>query len=238
MPMPAPAHATSATLALRTGAAIALVLAWDASGLDLPLARLSGGPAGFALHGHWLLTRVLHDGAKSAAWLLVLALCIGIWWPWAWLQRLPTDRRIQLATGTLLAVFSVSTLKSLSTVSCPWDLAGFGGVVGYSSHWSHLFRPDGGSGQCFPAGHASSGFAFVGGYFAFRDVWPGLARRWLAVAMATGLLLGLAQQLRGAHFMSHTLWTGLVCWCVCWAVDAVRRHLRTHPTSTVTGSTS
>jgi membrane-associated PAP2 superfamily phosphatase len=78
------------------------------------------------------------------------------------------------------------------------------------SHWS--LGPDGGSGHCFPAGHAASGFSFAGGYFAFRRSDRGLARRWLAAALAAGLLLGLAQQWRGAHFMSHTLWSAAACW--------------------------
>jgi len=46
-----------------------------------------------------------------------------------------------------------------------------------------------------------------------------------AAALAAGLVLGLAQQARGAHFMSHTLWSGWVCWCVAWAVDAAARQM-------------
>jgi len=33
-------------------------------------------------------------------------------------------------------------------------------------------------------------------------------------------VLGLAQQWRGAHYMSHTLWTAWVCWVTGLAVDA------------------
>jgi membrane-associated PAP2 superfamily phosphatase len=29
----------------------------------------------------------------------------------------------------------------------------------------------------------------------------------------------VAQQWRGAHFTSHTLWTAWVCWVVAWLVD-------------------
>src|SRR5204862_495407 len=79
-------------------------------------------------------------------------------------------------------------------------------------HWSTT--SDGGPGHCFPDGHASSGFAFLGGFFAFRRETPRLARCWLAAAMAAGLVLGIGQQLRGAHFMSHTLWSGWLCWVV------------------------
>ena len=92
-------------------------------------------------------------------------------------------------------------------------------------HWFMLTQSDGGSGRCFPAGHASAGFAFVSGYFAFRDTRASLARGWLAASFAAGLLLGLAQQARGAHFMSHTLWSAWVCWCTAWSVDLLARRL-------------
>ena len=85
----------------------------------------------------------------------------------------------------------------------------------YASHWA-LGVVDGGGGRCFPAGHASAGFAFVGGYFALRHKAPAAARWWLAAAVLAGLVLGGAQQVRGAHFMSHTLWTGWLCWTVGW----------------------
>jgi len=80
---------------------------------------------------------------------------------------------------------------------------------------------DGGSGGCFPAGHASAGFAFIGGFFALRHTLPRTARRWLAGALAAGLVLGLAQQVRGAHYMSHTLWTAWLCWASAALVDNI-----------------
>jgi membrane-associated PAP2 superfamily phosphatase len=49
---------------------------------------------------------------------------------------------------------------------------------------------------------------------------------WLIAAVVCGLVLGLAQQWRGAHYMSHTLWTAWVCWSVALAIDVVAR--RTH----------
>ena len=46
--------------------------------------------------------------------------------------------------------------------------------------------------------------------------------------MAAGFALGLAQQMRGAHFMSHTLWTAWLCWTASWFCDllATRRLTR------------
>lgn len=198
------------------GIGLLLVLLWDASGLDLTVARWSGSADGFAWRDHWWMSGVLHDGAKRVSWAIALWLCVGVWWPVGVLRRLQLDERLAIAVITLLAAFSVSVLKGLSATSCPWDLAEFGGVAQYVSHW-RLGVADGGPGRCFPGGHASSGFAYIG---AAVVLWPRhrrLARVWLAAALLAGLVLGGAQQLRGAHYFSHTLWTAWICAFVSWA---------------------
>lgn len=198
--------------------ALAAILLWEATRLDLPMEMLWGDAHGFALRDHWLFSAVLHQGGRNLSWVAATALCIGVWWPFGPLRQLNTSRRIQLAVTGLLAAGLISLLKSGSATSCPWDLREFGGLAHYVSHW-HWTEQDGGSGRCFPAGHASSGFAFIGGWFVF-SASPVIARRWLVGCLAAGLVLGLAQQVRGAHFMSHTLWTGWICWMTAWAVDA------------------
>lgn len=192
-------------------ALLGVVVLWDASGLDVALARLAGGNQGFPWRAEWLLTAVLHDGARwlafaAAAWLLA-----GIWWPTGVLREVPRSARVQWLASLVLAVLVVNALKHASRTSCPWDLAGFGGAVPYLSHlgWG---AGDGGPGHCFPAGHASAGFGFIGGFFALRAYSPRAARVCLWLSLAAGFLLGGAQQLRGAHFMSHTLWTGWLSW--------------------------
>ena len=207
-------------LALTTLLLFAALLAWDASGLDLPLAHWFGNANGFVLRDHWLFSGVLHNGARYASWVLALWLCVAVGWPLGWLRRIDFDARLQLAATALLAVSVVSSLKSLSITSCPWDLAEFGRTARHLSHWA-WGSADGGGGRCFPAGHASAGFAFVAGYFAFRRRAPRVARLWLAAAVGAGLVLGMAQQVRGAHFMSHTLWTGWLCWATALSVDAL-----------------
>jgi membrane-associated PAP2 superfamily phosphatase len=195
------------TLALLT-----MALAWDAGGLDMAFAHLAGGAAGFPWRDNWVLAVVFHEGARRVAWVVALAICLAVWWPVGPMARIGQRDRLQLAASTLLGALTVSVLKAGSHTSCPWELSDFGGLAQYASHWS--LASDGGAGRCFPAGHAASGFTFVGGYFAFRTTSPRLARGWLAAALGAGILLGLAQQWRGAHFMSHTLWSAVVCWGV------------------------
>jgi membrane-associated PAP2 superfamily phosphatase len=199
--------------------ALMLLLGWDASGLDLWMARLFGSVAGFPAVSHWFWRGVMHEPMRNLGWLLELALLVGIFRPFGPLKRLPLPRRLQLALAPLVALVAVSGIKLHTLTSCPWDLKEFGGVATHVSHWA-LGVADGGNGGCFPAGHASAGFAFVAGFFVFRHTMPRLATRWLLGALCAGLLLGLAQQVRGAHFMSHTLWTAWICWVVAAVVDA------------------
>ena len=143
------------------GLGLAALLAWDGLGLDMALAAPWGGPGGFALRDDWWLSKIMHEGARALAWLVFLALAAGIWRPWGVLASLPLNARVRLFLSVLAALLSVTLLKGLSHTSCPWDLQAFGGSAAYVSHWA-LGQRDGGGGHCFPAGHASAGFAFVG----------------------------------------------------------------------------
>lgn len=224
---PPATHAASASARplAWTIASLLCLLAWDAAGYDRALAHAFGSAAGFPWRDHWFLVQVMHEAPRRMAWLLVLVLLASIRYPLGPLRRLHRAERWQLAATTLLALVVVSLLKYTSTTSCPWDLAEFGGMASYASHWA-LGALDGGSGKCFPAGHASAGFAFLGGYFALRHRHARAARLWLACALLAGLALGWAQQVRGAHYLSHTLWTGWLCWTTGWLCDLVARRLR------------
>ena len=208
-------------LFVRTALAFLLLILWDASGLDLPMARWFGDAHGFVLETHWLWRGWLHDDIRLWPWVLELALLLAIFWP-ALLGKsfsaIPMIRRAQLALTTFAALLVVSGLKYYSRSSCPWDLQEFGGVARYVSHWAWGVN-DGGTGGCFPAGHASAGFAFIGAFFAFRHDRPRTALYWLSGVMLVGLIFGVAQQVRGAHFMSHTLWSAWLCWTTAAVID-------------------
>ena len=205
-------------LGVFTLVALAALMVWDATGGDLLLARMAGSHLGFPLRENPFMVHVMHEGARNLSWALVILLFAAIRWPFGVLRRLDTGSRVQLALTVLGSVIAVSIIKHASHTSCPWDLQEFGGVARYVSHWSWGVG-DGGPGGCFPAGHASAAFAYVGGYFVLRRVSSRAAAIWLWTAVAAGLVLGVAQQLRGAHYMSHTLWTAWVCWTVGFAID-------------------
>lgn len=217
--------ASDRLLFLLTVIAFVLIVLWDASGLDLALARMAGDASGFALRENRSVILGLHEIPRLLSLAGVVALLAAVRWPFGVLRRLDARARLRLALSVLAALAAVSLLKNTSRSSCPWDLTEFGGAVTYVSHWDWRLR-DGGSGRCFPAGHASAAFAFLAGWFALRHVTPGPAQVWLIAVGVAGLVLGLAQQWRGAHFMSHTLWTAWICWTVALTIDVVSRHTR------------
>jgi len=206
-------------------AAVPLLL-WDAGRGDWRLAYWMGGAQGFPLIDGFWTREVLHLGVRRALWPFAVLLVLAIAFGRGVFAHLPRGRRLQLILVPLFASGAVALLKSFSLSSCPWDLADFGGQARYASHWLGWFVADGGAGRCFPAGHASTGFAFVGGWFALREHNARLAKVWLLAALGVGLTLGVAQQLRGAHFMSHTLWTAWLCWCVGLAGEVLHQRLR------------
>jgi membrane-associated PAP2 superfamily phosphatase len=196
---------------LWTLASLALLMFWDALARDVPMAHWFGSVDGFAWQHHWLLSGVLHDGVRGLGWLLVFLLALAIGWPVGVLRQLTCGQRVGLLAGILVALLVTSMIKQVSLSSCPWDLHEFGGSAHYVSHWLWGV-PDGGGGHCFPAGHSSTGFAFVAGYFSLHDKAPRQARAWLGAALLAGFFLGLVQQVRGAHYMSHVLWSAWFCW--------------------------
>ena len=220
LPQSPPRETSPRQLLTWTLLALSFVLAWDVSGLDLPMAHWFGTSQGFALQDNWFMVNIAHEGARKLAWVIVLGLSLMIWWPVGLMRQLPYARRIQLVVGAMVALLVMALMKRISATSCPWDLAEFGGIGHYVSHWAWGVT-DGGGGHCFPAGHASAGFAFISGYFALRHNLPRAARWWLLASLIAGFALGLAQQMRGAHFMSHTLWTAWLCWASAWLCDLV-----------------
>ncbi|HWS05139.1 MAG TPA: phosphatase PAP2 family protein [Burkholderiaceae bacterium] len=195
-------------------AGLAALVAWDATGMDITVARWLGGPGGFPWQHHWLTAGLLHGGTRYLAWGLLAAFVVGVWRPWGPLRSLTKSQRVWMLATTAACAALIPLIKRLSTTSCPWSLAEFGGgVAQYVPHWMPGVT-DGGPGGCFPSGHASTAFAFLAAWFVLREGAPSAARRWLLLTVIAGLVLGAVQVVRGAHYPSHPLWTAWICWVV------------------------
>jgi len=207
--------ALSLRLALFTVGSLVGLLIWDFSGLDLTVMHWLANDQGFALRNNWWLGEILHTRSRQLAFAVFLALTAMIWWPAGLFRKLSRWQRIEVPVGIGLCLVTISTLKHFSLTSCPWDLQDFGGKAWYVSHWRWGLS-DGGAGHCFPGGHVASAFAFIAlslpWLLSSHATMRRRGRLMLYVVLLLGLVFGLTQTVRGAHYPSHTLWTGWICW--------------------------
>ena len=201
--------------------ALILLLAWDASGLDLWAMRLVGDAQGFAWRDLWVTKSLIHEGGRLVSYAAMIFIVAVNLVP-RLLPALSRRERTWWLLTTLLCLALISLIKRASLTSCPWDLTEFGGAAQYVSHWA-WGRHDGGGGHCFPSGHASAAFAYLAGAWALVRAYPRAARTWGVAVVVLGVIYGLGQMVRGAHYPSHTMWTGWICWFVAAAVASVTR---------------
>lgn len=161
------------------------------------------------IFGHRILKAVL---TVSGALFIVAAIIDAIW-PQAVLARPLARLRLRVIAGSAAAVpLVISLLKQSSNAHCPWDLARYGGSQPYVRLFEAL-PPGALPGHCLPAGHASSALWLI----SLAVLWlPGQNHKaWRAActAIVLGCALGWMQQMRGAHFLTHTLWSVCIACC-------------------------
>ena len=113
----------------------------------------------------------------------------------------------------------VAGAKYFTNVYCPYQLNIYNGLYPFvriiDSYPESFVQPK--PGRCFPAGHATAGFAFMALYFVFDS------RRGKILGLLAGILLGLAagfyQMLRGQPFLSHTLFSMIASFAVIITID-------------------
>lgn len=203
------------------GALLSLLICAAPQELDLAVSRLfySGG---WPYHGIGWITAWLHKAPKAVPVLLAL-FAVGylvrarrasrnLW------QNENTRRGLYFVTAMAAAATVVWLLKATTGVSCPWGVEAFGGSNPISEpSLSYLFR----EGNCWPSGHAGTGFVLFAAYFALRDVNARYARLAFCGAALLGIVCGAVRVMQGAHFVSHVAATALIDWLVCAALYAV-----------------
>jgi membrane-associated PAP2 superfamily phosphatase len=147
--------------------------------------------------GHWLgegtfwADTLLHRWGRNFARLLGVAGIVALLLSF----KLPRLRPHRRALGYFVACMAVvpllvGALKLVTNVDCPRDLQGYGGDRPYIELLAD--RPDElPRAECFPGAHSSS------------------------AALVLGTIFSVDQQARGAHFVSHDLWSAAIAWGIC-----------------------
>lgn len=128
---------------------------------------------------------------------------------------------------------TIGIMKKRSDLYCPWSIDRYGGDRPHLHFFQPLpanYPPD--CGKCFPAGHASGGFALLGLYYLSNTRRGKLIG--LSIGMIAGWTLGLYQMLKGAHFLSHTVVTMLIAALIAQALAWLMRiDSTTQPSRTI-----
>lgn len=184
------------------------------SGLDLFLARFffDEGTRAWPFKSNFITAGVLHSGGRD----LVAYIMIGVLAVFALsflVKKLRPCRKGAgyLLAGTLLGPAIVSLFKHTTHIYTPWDLELFGGDKPYIRLFDAV-PPGLPVGNAFPGGHSSGGFAFVSLFFLLSIYRPRYRYFGLAAGILLGVLFAAAQEMRGAHFLSHDLLSFVICW--------------------------
>lgn len=171
----------------------------------------------------WLLVKgeyplidfILYDGIKKGMIIgyTVILLILLFARKHSWVQKYRKELLLVLLAGIMVPAI-VGGLKGVTNVPCPRDWAAYGGTypsVGildsYPSDFcqNHKMR-------CWPAAHASFGFAL----FAFSVFFRSKRGKFFALSVAFGIAwsMGIYKMVIGDHFLSHTIISMFLGWLI------------------------
>lgn len=207
-----------------TGLCLALLFHFTSLDVQLEDRWHSATGTAWPLRDAWWTSTVMHTWLR---YVLNIAALVCFWQ--AWQRRRDTDalRWRAVAISALAVPLLVGIGKRLSPMHCPWDIDRYGGYAPYYDPFAALLTHIPQPGHCFPAGFVSAGSWLLAFVLFF---YPARKRVSLLVGLgATALILamGLVQQMRGAHFLSHVLWTLWLSWAIVLAAHAGARAWRT-----------
>ena len=115
--------------------------------------------------------------------------------------------------SSIIIVSLVGALKATTNMPCPEDELRYGGRYPKTAVWE-CYPEDFSLPQirCWPAGHASGGFALMSLFFLFkkkRNRYIGLA-----IGLSIGWITGGYKMVTGDHFFSHTWVTMVLAWLI------------------------
>ncbi|NOX15271.1 MAG: phosphatase PAP2 family protein [Epsilonproteobacteria bacterium] len=170
----------------------------------------------------WLIDRnepvlkfIFYDGIKK----LLIIFAVSILFSLIFFRKKRVIKEYK--KGLILVVFAailipviVGALKDTTNTPCPKNIEYFGGVypdIKVLDSYPKTFKQKGKI-KCWPAGHASGGFALFSLFFLFKTEKN--RKRALAVALFVGWSMSLYKMFIGDHFLSHSIITMEIAWLI------------------------
>jgi membrane-associated PAP2 superfamily phosphatase len=190
------------------------------SGLDIALERpfYDVGTHSWPLKSHFVTSGILHKGGQNLVAGILVAVFIVLVLSF-FVKRLRRCRKgaAYLLVGSLISPAIVFLIKSSTHIYTPGSLALFGGDKPHIRLFDSV-APGLPIGHGFPGAHSSGGFAFLSFYFLLSFYRPQYRHYGLAFGLGLGAIFAATQEMRGEHFLSHDLFSLVICWYSAWAV--------------------
>jgi membrane-associated PAP2 superfamily phosphatase len=170
----------------------------------------------------WLLDRdepvlkfIFYDGIKRLLIILSVLALIGLIAGWKKPFLIPYRKGLViLVLSSIFVPLIVGSFKTLTNIPCPKNLEIYGGSYPETCVWEKYPSTfcQKGKIKCWPAGHASGGFALLSLLYLFRTRKAKI--RVVSLAMVIGWSMGTYKMLIGDHFLSHTVITMIMAWLI------------------------
>ena len=166
--------------------------------------------------------QILYDGIKRFFVISILALIAAV----AVFKnnRIIKDYRqglIIVLLSCLVVPLVVGGLKAITNTPCPNNITHFNGDYPYvgvlDSYPANFIQTE--KQRCFPAAHASGGFALLSVFFLFNTRRNKIIAT--SLAMSTGWIIGFYKMLIGDHFLSHTIVSMLLAWLIILIISGI-----------------
>ena len=164
----------------------------------------------FPWNDTWFANDFMHGYVKifikycgQALWLVVM---LDLIYPWRFIDTWLRFRLRFVMVASIIIPALISAIKQISFLHCPFDVDRYGGYAPFMRLFDGL--PEGvKAGHCFPAGHATVGLWLAAICVFWLPNKPKVAFAIFTAGLSVGFTLGWVQQMRGAHFLFHTLWS-------------------------------
>jgi len=159
---------------------------------------------------------IFYDGIKELliAFAVILFILFLFSFKFALLKQYQKGLLLVLLSAAIIPM-TVGFLKKETNMPCPKNELQYGGFYPRTAVWesydkNFFLKPY--RNKCWPAGHASGGFALLSLFFLFKK------RRNKMIGLTMGLVIGwsmgLYKMLIGDHFFSHTIITMILAWFI------------------------
>lgn len=156
-----------------------------------------------------------YDGIKVVLIILALSLLFSL--IFLRKKRLIQEYKKGLIIVLLSLVFVpliIGSLKAVTNTPCPCNIEHFNGnypnIKVFDTYPKDFVQQS--KAKCWPAGHASGGFALMALFFLFKK--PLNQKKGLIIGLSIGWMMGIYKMIIGDHFLSHTIITMLSAWLI------------------------